>query len=150
MKNPGSLKYPYMQLIRMAFAAGQPLFKKIFKENGWGPFSLNAKGVIDNDYYSYTAFEIVCSEKEIKRKEYDFNGEPSDDDSEGDWDDRMIEYEGKEEKAFEELAKASFEKIDVDEIYYDEDEYDAALEAFEDINSTDDFEDEDDFDDDEE
>ena len=128
------------------------IVQKVFNENGMGVFSIKAKGVTDNDYYSYTAFELLCDNKEIKVRETDFDSEPSEDAEEGDFDDRMIEYEAKEEEAFEGLAKEDFRKVDEEDLYYEDEEYDAALEAFEDnVDSEDSDEDfDEDFDEDEE
>ena len=106
------------------------IIRRICNENGVGSFSVKAKGVADNDYYSYTAFEILCDESEIKIRVVDFDGSPSDE-SEDD-DDRMIEYEEKEEVAYEKLAKKEFKKLNEKDIYFDDDEYDAAVEALED------------------
>jgi hypothetical protein len=125
------------------------IIRKAFIESGRSQFSLNAKGVIDNDYSSYTAFEILCNEKEIKIRVFDFYVELSE--AEDDSDDRLIAYETKEYEAFEELAKATFRRLNDDEAYYDDDEYDAALEVIEGNDSFNDFEgdDEDDFNDEE-
>lgn len=106
------------------------IIRRICNENGVGSFSVKAKGVADNDYYSYTAFEILCDESEIKIRVVDFDGSPSDE-SEDD-DDRMIEYEEKEEEAYEKLVKKEFKKLNEEDIYFDDDEYDAAVEALED------------------
>ena len=120
------------------------IIQKVLLESGIGPFSVKIKGVTDNDYYSYTAFEILFDRETIKIREIDFNGEPSEEASEGDFDDRLCEYEGKEEEAFEALTKEEFRKIDEKAIYYDDEEYDAAVEAFEDNDDSDDLEEEDD------
>ena len=109
------------------------IVQKTFAENDMNIFSVNTKGVIDNDYYSYTAFEILCDKKDIKIREVDFDSKPSDKSEEGDLDDWMIEYEEKEEEAFEALAKEDFRRLEEEDIYYDEDEYDAAVEAFEEL-----------------
>ena len=116
------------------------IIHKVFNENDIGAFSIKAKGVTDNDYYSYTAFEILCDNKEIKIREADFDGEPSEEAEDDDWDDRMCEYEGKEEEAFEELAKEEYRKVDEDDLYYEDDEYDAAVEAINDSADSDDSE----------
>ena len=116
------------------------IIQKGFNENDIGAFSIKAKGVTDNDYYSYTAFEILCDNKEIKIREADFDGEPSEEAEDGDWDDRMCEYEGKEEETFEELAKEEYRKVDEDDLYYEDDEYDAAVEAINDSADSDDSE----------
>ena len=116
------------------------IIQKVFNENDIGAFSIKAKGVTDNDYYSYTAFEILCDNKEIKIREADFDGEPSEEAEDDDWDVRMCEYEGKEEEAFEELAKEEYRKVDEDDLYYEDDEYDAAVEAINDSADSDDSE----------
>ncbi|MBO5621103.1 MAG: hypothetical protein J5959_05685 [Butyrivibrio sp.] len=106
------------------------IIRRICNENGLGSFSVKAKGVADNDYYSYTAFEILCDANEIKIRDVDFDGSPSDE-SEDD-DDRMSEYEEKEDEAYEVLSKKEFKKLNEEDIYFDDDEYDAAIEALED------------------
>lgn len=106
------------------------IIQKAFNENDMGDFSIQAKGVTDNDYYSYTAFEILCDNKEIKIREADFDGEPSEEAEDGDWDNRMCEYEGKEDETFDELAKKAFRTVDKEDLYYDEEDYDAATEVF--------------------
>lgn len=42
----------------------------------------------------------------------------------------MCEYEGKEDETFDELAKKAFRTVDKEDLYYDEEDYDAATEVF--------------------
>ena len=110
------------------------IIQRVFNENGMDCFSINAKGVTDNDYGYYTAFEVVCDKKDIKIREHDFSTEFSEeyDEDDYDYDDPMCEYETKEWNAFEELDKEEFRKLEKDDLYYADDEYNAAVEAFED------------------
>ena len=60
------------------------LIQKAFCENNLEPFSLKVNGVIDNDFYAYTAFEILCDQDSFKFREIEFTSEPSEDDGEYD------------------------------------------------------------------
>ena len=61
-----------------------------------------------------------------------YNMAPCDHPDDYDYDDPMCEYETKEWNAFEELDKEEFRKLEKDDLYYADDEYNAAVEAFED------------------
>lgn len=106
------------------------IIQRVFNENSMDCFSIKAKGVTDNDYGYYTAFEIVCDKKEIKVREHDFDCELSEETEDSDLDDNLWEYEAKELNAFGELDKEKFRNIEKDDLYYEDDEYNVALEAF--------------------
>ena len=108
------------------------LIQKAFCENNLEPFSLKVNGVIDNDFYACTAFEILCDQDSFKFREIEFTSEPSEDDGEYDWDDWACVLEGIEEEAFSRLENEQFLSLDEDELYYDDNEYEAAVEAYKD------------------
>ena len=116
------------------------IIQKAFNENGMGPFSIKAKGAVDNDYYAYTAFEILCNNQELKIRETDFDAEPSEEDEVDDDYEWIMEYEEKEAAAFKKIAKEEFRKIDESDIYYNDDEFDAAVDVLEDNADFDDSE----------
>lgn len=104
------------------------LLQQVINEVKGEEFLFKSIGVADNDYYSYTAFEIECSQDIIKRRTVDFNieDEVEELDDQEEW---IYVYEDEEEKAYEKMEKTAFSvlKVEIDM----EEEYEVAKEALE-------------------
>ena len=89
------------------------------------------RGVADDDYYSYTAFEIDTCQGEIKEKECMFVMDYSEEELVGSNDDRIFKYEAAESDAFSQLRKINARTVGYEELEFDDDLFDAVISALE-------------------
>ena len=102
------------------------IFQTALKENGRNRFSFTVEGIADNDYGSFTAFQIKCTQSMISKKENEFEV-TLDEEVADDFNARQEAMWDAEDEAKEALGSVA--EVLVSDAEYDSDEYDAANDA---------------------
>ena len=99
------------------------IFQEALKENGRNRFTFTVEGVADNDYDSFTAFQIKCTQSAISKKEKEFEVEMDEDD----FNDRLEAIWDAKDENLQELENLADETVA--DVEFDSDEFDAAYDA---------------------
>lgn len=102
------------------------IFQTALRENGKNKFSFAIEGILDNDYDSFIAFQIKCTQSTISKKENDFEL-VIDEEFENDFNARQEAMWDAKDEAMEALENVSEDMMA--DMEYDSDEYDAANDA---------------------